>query len=155
MSTSSSLGHRPASTKSYERTERSASTTRATTLRVTGALALLAMGVIHLEQYLGAGYSEIRTIGTLFLLNFIGAALVALGLILPLDRMANGLHTLLALAGAAMAATSIVFLLISESATIFGFRESGYSAAIVLALLAEGVAVLALFGFLATRSVRR
>ena len=45
-----------------------------------GALALLAVGTIHLQQYLGP-YSAIPTIGTLFLLNFaaaivIGAALV-------------------------------------------------------------------------------
>ena len=40
--------------------------------RYAGALALLAVGLVHLQQYLKL-YSEIPTIGPLFLLNFAGA----------------------------------------------------------------------------------
>ena len=42
------------------------------TARVAGALSLLAVGAVHLQQY-DYLYSAIPTIGTLFLLNFVGA----------------------------------------------------------------------------------
>jgi hypothetical protein len=123
-------------------------------LRIGGALALLAMGALHLQQYLGAGYSEIPTIGTLFILNFAGALALALGLLLPLERLLprrGGVGvSLLALGGAVMAAASIVFLLISESTPLFGFMEDGYRMPIVLALIVEGLAVILLSGFLVT-----
>lgn len=124
----------------------------ATILRVTGALALLAMGVIHLQRYLGADYSAIPTIGTLFLLNFVGALVLAIALLGPIERIAGRRGaSLVAAAGAGMAATSIAFLLISEHTTLFGFREAGYGPAIVLALAVEAVAVVALVAFLAVR----
>lgn len=130
----------------------------AQTLRYAGALALLAMGVIHLEQYVSASYSKIPTIGTLFLLNFVGALVLSLALMSPLERLRDGrgrqVLVLLALAGMAMAAASIVFLLISESTPLFGFRESGYRAAIVLALAAEGLALLCLGAFVAAQRAR-
>ena len=126
--------------------------------RYAGALALLAMGVIHLEQYASGGYNNIPTIGTLFLLNFVGALVLSLALMSPIERLrpdlGRQLLVLLALAGMAMAAASIVFLLISESTPLFGFRESGYHAAIVLALAAEGVAVLCLGAFAARQGAR-
>jgi hypothetical protein len=138
------------------RRERGERQTRAgTAVRYVGALALLAMAVIHLEQYASADYYDIPTIGTLFLLNFIGGTALAVGLMSPLERIANGrfrpLVVLLALAGAAMAAVSIAFLLISENTTLFGFHESGYRPAIVLALISEGVAAVCLGAFAAMR----
>jgi hypothetical protein len=124
----------------------------ATILRAVGALALLAMGVIHLQQYLGADYSAIPTIGTLFLLNFAGALVLAIALLGPIERIAGRRGaSLVAAAGAGMAATSIAFLLISEHTTLFGFREAGYGPAIVLAIAVEAVAVVALVAFLAVR----
>lgn len=126
--------------------------------RYAGALALLAMGVIHLEQYVSASYSKIPTIGPLFLLNFVGALVLSLALMSPLERLRDGRGrqalVLLALAGMAMAALAIVFLLISESTPLFGFRESGYHAAIVLALVAEGAAVVFLGLFVARQGAR-
>jgi len=126
--------------------------------RYLGALALLAMAVIHLVEYAGDSYSKIPTIGTLFLLNFIGGTLLAVALMSPLDRLRNGrgkqLLTLLAAAGAAMAAVSIVFLLISEQTALFAFRETGYRPAIVLALIAEGVALVCLASFATDRLLR-
>jgi hypothetical protein len=137
-----------------QRTRRSSSAPAALA-RYIGALALLAMAVIHLVEYAANDYSKIPTIGTLFLLNFLGGTALAVVLISPLDRLSHGrggrLLGPLAAAGAAMAATSIVFLLVSEHTTLFGFRESGYRPAIVLALIAEGVALLCLAGFAATR----
>ncbi len=54
--------------------------------RVLGALSLLAVGVIHLHEYQEL-YSAIPTIGTLFVLSFIGALVVSAGLLSPVDRL--------------------------------------------------------------------
>lgn len=125
---------------------------RAYVLRAIGALALLAMGVIHLQQYYGGYYSEIQTIGTLFLLNFAGGLGLAVALLSPIERIAGRAVTcLVAAAGAGMAATSIAFLLISEHTPIFGFSEIGYRPVIVLVLVVEAIAVVSLVAFLAVR----
>jgi hypothetical protein len=148
--------YEPAEVTGRQRTRR-ISSAPATVARYLGALALLAMAVIHLVEFAGSGYSHIPTIGTLFLLNFLGGTALAVALMSPLDRLRGGrgrrLLGLLAAAGAAMAAVSIAFLLISEHTTLFGFREAGYRPAIVLALIAEGVAALCLGGFAAQRLV--
>jgi hypothetical protein len=128
-------------------------------LRSTGALALLAMGALHLQQYLGAGYSSIPTIGTLFVLNFAGELVIALGLLVPLERLlprhGGAAATILSLWGIAMPACAIVFLLISESTPLFGFMESGYRTPIVVALIVEGAAVILLGAFAVARFTRR
>jgi hypothetical protein len=120
-------------------------------LRVTGALALLAMGSLHLQQYLDADYSALPTIGTLFVLNFVGGVGLGLALLLPVGRLPGRLGTisppLLAVTGAAMAATSFAFLLISEQTPLFGFLETSTSPALTVALVAEAVATLALSAF--------
>src|ERR1700729_424787 len=59
----------------------------AQTWRYLGALAVLATGVAHIEQYAVDNYSTVPTIGTLFLLNFIAAIVIAVGLIAPLRRV--------------------------------------------------------------------
>lgn len=128
--------------------------------RVLGALAVLAVGSIHLQQYLKL-YSAIPTIGTLFLLNFAAATAIALGLLIPLERFLGprrgGLAVdLLALAGVGMAATAFVFLAISERTPLFGFMEPGYDPTAILASrLAEGATVMLLGGFLAARMAPR
>ena len=119
-------------------------------LRSLGAMAVLVVGAVHLQQYLGAGFDSVRVIGTLFLLNFAGATVIGLGLLVPAARM-RALHVLLALGGIGLAGTSFVFLFVSEHMQLFGFQEHGYRAAIVVALLAEAVAVLALTAYLAVR----
>ena len=43
--------------------------------RYLGAAALLGVGIDHIQQYFGASYSAIPTIGTLFALNFVSAVL--------------------------------------------------------------------------------
>jgi hypothetical protein len=55
--------------------------------RYLGALAVLATGIAHIEQYSVDNYSTVTTIGTLFLLNFIAAIVIAAGLIAPLRRL--------------------------------------------------------------------
>jgi hypothetical protein len=118
--------------------------------RYLGALALLGVGIEHLEQFSGEHYSAIPTIGTLFALNFVSAALVAGGLLAPLRRLPRRIRdlapALLALGGIGIAAGSLAGLLISESTTLFGFMETGYRSAIVLSIALE----LATVGLLTT-----
>ena len=57
------------------------------TMRYLGAVALLAVGAVHLQQYLGDDYYSIPTIGPLFLLNAIGSGVIAIGLLLPIERV--------------------------------------------------------------------
>jgi hypothetical protein len=129
--------------------------------RYLGALTLLGVGVDHLEQYYNDFYSAIPTIGTLFVLNFAAAALVAIGLVVPIERLAGGrsrsVLALFAVGGIAVAAGSLAGLLVSESGGLFGFMEQGYREAIVISIVLEAVtiALLAVFvaanGFGATR----
>jgi hypothetical protein len=125
-----------------------------------GALAVLAVGVIHLQQYFDL-YSAIPTIGTLFVLNFAGATGIGLGLLAPLEhllgrRLGAAAVGMLALAGIGLAATAFVFLAISEHTPLFGFMEPGYDPTAILASrLAEGAAVLLLGGFLVARFAGR
>jgi hypothetical protein len=124
-------------------------------LRTLGALSVLAVGAVHLQQYFSL-YSSIPTIGTLFVLNFVGATVIGLGLLAPVERLYDRppgvLPALLALGGIGLAATSFVFLLISERTPLFGFMEPGYDPTAILASrVAETLAVLGLAGFLVAR----
>ena len=128
-------------------------------VRALGALALLVVGAVHLQQFFSL-YSEIPTIGTLFVLNFAGATGIGLGLLAPVERLpgraGRGAPPLLALAGVALAATSFVFLWISERTPLFGFMEPGYDpTAIAIARVSEVATVVLLGAFLAARLVGR
>jgi hypothetical protein len=127
--------------------------------RLLGAVSLWLVGVVHLKEYLDL-YSAIPTIGTLFLLSFIGATAVALGLLTPVERLFGrfgGLAvTMLALAGIAQATMQFVFLAISEQRPLFGFQEPGYDpTAILQARITEVATVALLTTFLVARTVRR
>jgi hypothetical protein len=118
------------------------------TMRRLGALSLLVVGGVHLQQYL-AGYSIVPTIGALFVLNAVGAAVVAVGLLVPLERLLNDrgadLATGLLSAFAAMIAVgALVALFVSESQPLFGFMEYGYSTPIVIAIAAEVITTILL-----------
>jgi hypothetical protein len=121
--------------------------------RYLGAAALLAVGLDHLEQRSAAHYAAIPTIGTLFLLNFVSATVVAIALALPLQRLGGRagrlLPALLALSGVGIAAGSVAGLLISETTGLFGFMEDGYRSAIVLSLLLESATIVLLGSYLA------
>jgi hypothetical protein len=122
-----------------------------------GAIALVAVGVVHLQQYSSDYYRVVPVIGTLFLLNFIGAVGLAIVLLAPtgaiVDRLVGRggpLVVALAAAGAvALAASSFVFLLISERTMLFGFHEYGYRTAVVVALVTEPASSVLLLGYLA------
>jgi hypothetical protein len=125
------------------------SQTVATWARYLGALALLGVGIDHLEQYFVASYSVIPVIGTLFVLNFVSAAAVAAGLAAPVQRLPGRAGRLapplLTAAGIGVAAGSLAGLAISEGSGLFGFMETGYRPAIMLSIGLEAT-VVALLG---------
>src|SRR3954465_7967520 len=101
---------------------------RTTTLtRYLGAVALLAVGVDHIEQYYVDYYRAVPTIGTLFLLNFVSALLVSVCLMAPMRRIAARFTeralTLLTIGGIGIAGGTLAGLLISENGGLFGFME--------------------------------
>jgi hypothetical protein len=122
-------------------------------VRYLGAAALLAVGIDHIQQYFGASYSAIPTIGTLFALNFASAVLLAAGLIAPVERLfpraGKPILGFLAASGIGVAVGSLTALLISEQTPLFGWVESGYRQAIVISIVLEVAATLALGAFLA------
>ena len=127
--------------------------------RALGALSLLAVGAVHLQQY-HTIYHAIPTIGTLFVLNFLGATAIGLGLLAPVERvlgrLGDAVVVLLALGGIGLAATAFVFLLVAERTPLFGFMEPGYDPpAIRAARVAELATVVLLGGFLASRLAAR
>jgi hypothetical protein len=125
--------------------------------RVIGALSLLAVGAVHLHQYEDL-YSAIPTIGTLFVFNFVGATVLGVGLLVPLERLWRRWGTWvvagLALGGVAIAAVSYVFLLIAERRPLFGFMEPGYNPEAIRASQVSEIVTVALLGlFLVARYV--
>ena len=123
------------------------------TLCLGAAIALLATGGIHLEQYLAADFRVLPTIGSLFLLNFIAATVLGLYLLVPVRATAGRARRAadfgVAWSGFAVAAGSLIALLISERTPLFGFMEHGYRLEIVIAIGAETAAILALAAFTA------
>jgi hypothetical protein len=120
--------------------------------RYLGAAALVGVGVDHIWQFYVDSYSVIPTIGTLFALNFASALVVALGLVVPLQRLSprwgGALLTLLAAGGAGIALGSFAGLEVSETTGLFGFMESGYRGAIVLSIALDAATVIFLITFL-------
>ncbi len=110
------------------------------------------VGVVHLLEYRD-GYSEIETIGVLFLLNFAAATAMGIGLLLPLERIiprrGSLAVTLLAIGGIGLSATSFVMLLIAERRPLFGFMEPGFHPDMIqLSRISEVTTVVLLGAFL-------
>jgi hypothetical protein len=106
--------------------------------RYLGAVSVLLVGAVHAQQYYEAYFSVVPTIGTLFLLSFVGAGVVGAVLVSPmrrLGRLGDAVLALAALGGIGIALGTLVSLLVSEYAPLFGFMESGYRLAVVLTLL--------------------
>jgi hypothetical protein len=123
--------------------------------RVLGAVAVLAVGVIHLDAYRGP-YSAVPTIGALFAVNFVTATTIGIALLLPIERLAgrwSGIAvTVITFAGITLAGGSLVMLIISQHGTVFGFHEPGYDPeAISRSRIAELLAVGLLTGSLGLR----
>jgi hypothetical protein len=121
-------------------------------MRYAGAVSIVAVGVVHAQQYYGAYFSVVPTIGTLFLLSFIGAGVVGATLLAPVRRLGFVVGDLIlvlsALGGIGIAAGSLVSLLVSEYTPLFGFMESGYRLAVVLAIVFDAMATVFLGAFI-------
>jgi hypothetical protein len=122
--------------------------------RYAGAASILVVGGIHAQQYYQAYFSAVPTIGTLFLLSFIGAAIVGAVLFAPARllgrRVGNLILALAALGAIGIGLGTLVSLLVSEYTPLFGFMESGYRLAIVLTLLFDVLTTAFLGVFLLT-----
>ena len=120
--------------------------------RYLGAISILIVGAIHAQQYYGAYFRVVPTIGTLFLLSFIGAGVVGMVLFAPVRRLGERLGDLVlvlaALGAIGIALGTLVSSLISEYMPLFGFMESGYRLAIVLTLVFDGLTTVFLGAFL-------
>jgi hypothetical protein len=118
--------------------------------RYLGAVSILLVGAVHAQQYYDAYFYVVPTIGTLFLLSFIGASVVGVVLFAPVRllgrRLGNLILSLAALGAIGIALGTLVSLLISEYMPLFGFMESGYRLAVVLTLLFD-VLTTAFLGF--------
>jgi hypothetical protein len=83
----------------------------------------LATGIAHIEQYSVDDYSTVPTIGTLFLLNFIAAIVIAVGLIAPLRRVTgrytDAVRAVLAVGGIGVEVGSLAGLFVSETTGLF------------------------------------
>jgi hypothetical protein len=127
-------------------------------VRLLAAISLLALGAVHLQQYIVRDYRVIPTIGPLFLLNFIGGTVLGLYFLIPVGRRAGRVRRLVdavaALAGWFVAAGALAALLASEHTPVFGFMEHGYRFAIVFAIVSEAVAVITLTLLLVDSRIR-
>jgi hypothetical protein len=121
--------------------------------RYLGAVSILLVGAVHAQQYYQAYFSVVPTIGTLFLLSFIGAAVVGTTLFSPVRllgrRVGDLILSVAALGAIGIAVGTLVSLLISEYRPLFGFMESGYRLAVVLTLLFDVLTTVFLGLFLA------
>ena len=126
--------------------------------RYLGAISILLVGVVHAQQYYGAYFSVVPTIGPLFLLSFIGAGIVGAVLLAPVQRLGrqlgSALLVLAALGAIGIAAGTFVSLLISEYTPLFGFMESGYRLAVWLTLVFDVMTTVFLGVFLAAIAPR-
>jgi hypothetical protein len=119
--------------------------------RYIGAVSILLVGVVHAQQYYDAYFSVVPTIGTLFLLSFVGSGVVGVVLIAPVRRLGQSIGDLIlvvaALGAIGIAVGSLASLLVSEYTPLFGFMESGYRLAIVLALVFDSLTTVFLGAF--------
>jgi hypothetical protein len=111
--------------------------------RYLGAVSILVVGAVHAQQYYEAYFSFVPTIDTLFLLSFILSAVVGAVLLAPVRRLGRNVGDLIlvvaALGAIGIALGSLASLLWSEYMPLFGFMESGYRLAVVLALIFDAL----------------
>ena len=121
----------------------------ADTLRYLGALATLVVGAVHLQQYADF-IADVPTIGVLFVLNALGAGVLAVMLV---TRRAAVLG---AVGAVALSAAALVSLAISMSAGgLFDYTEPAFRPAVVVSVAAEVAAIVLLAAYLAVRRAPR
>ena len=106
-------------------------------LRVVAVLALLGIGIVHLNLYARQDYHFIPTIGPLFIVTAVAAGLIAIG-------FAVRPHWVLALAGISLSVGTLAGYIWTLEGTLFKFHEPGVSTSGVLAIIFEIVATAAL-----------
>lgn len=99
----------------------------------------MVVGAVHFQQYVDF-ISEVETIGVLFLLNASGSAAIAVAL-LSSDPL---LRRLAATGGIALCIGSLVSILLSTGGGVFGYQEPEWRTPMVIAVVAEGLALPAL-----------
>jgi hypothetical protein len=121
--------------------------------RYLGAISVVVVGIIHAQQYYYAYFSSVPTIGTLFVLSFVGSGVSGAMLIAPVRRLGRNVGDLIlvlaALGGIGVAFGSLVSLLISEYTPLFGFMESGYRLAVQLTIIFDSLTTVLLGLFIA------
>jgi hypothetical protein len=107
-------------------------------LRWLGALLIIGVGVVHLEQYVDF-IKDVPTIGTLFLLNSFAAGAICLMLASPFTLLP-------ALAGIGVSVGSLVSIVIARYAGsgLFDYREPTWRTPIIIAVALEIAAVFVL-----------
>jgi hypothetical protein len=116
-----------------------ASVTRADLVRYLAVVLLLVTGGIHLQQFEGP-LRAVPTIGPLFVLNAVGAAVLALAL----AGVRGDLARLTALAATTMTLGDLAALAITRVTVLFDYSEPTLRPAVTLAAVVEVVAVAAL-----------
>lgn len=116
--------------------------------QILGAALTAVMGGIHLDLWVG-GYRDIPTIGVLFLLNGIGAALLALGLLTAPTRALGTMSG----AAALFTAATLAALLASLPVGVFGFQEYLGAPLVVTTIIVEAAGTVVLTALTATRAV--
>lgn len=107
-------------------------------LRVVAALAVLAGGAVHLQQWLTVFRDQ--SIGPTFLANAVASLIVAVALVATDHRAVRWA----VLAGLALSIGSLVALVASRTVGLPGFEATGYDVAEIEAIVAESVATAAL-----------
>lgn len=123
--------------------------TVATVLVVVGAVAVLASGWVHFYLYFRGGYRGIApesfaglTISRSFVLNTVGAVVIAEALMLSL--VWRRLLVPAALAGIGFGLATLTAYSLSRTTGLLGFKETATTTEAVVGIVSEGVAVLAL-----------
>ncbi len=112
-------------------------------LSVIAAVLVGVIAVVHLQQYIDF-FSEVPTIGVLFLLNAAGGAGLAFALIGRDDQ----LRRLAAVGSIALAAGSLISIVVALSSSLFGYSEPTLRLPILIAILAEVAVIPVLVGLL-------
>ncbi len=111
-------------------------------LRYLGAALILFVGGVHLQQYISF-MKDVPTVGTLFMLNAIGAGAIALGI-------AGSRSSLPPLGGIGLCLGALVSVAIALYATFFDYTET-WRTPTVLAVVSEVLAVAVLAAFILRR----
>ena len=104
--------------------------------RLLAAALLLVVAGVHFQQYVDF-MSHVPTVGVLFLLNAAGGAGMALALLGP-DRQ---LRSLAALGGIGLVVGSLASIVIALAGSFAGFHEPSLRLPIVIAIVAEALAL--------------